>query len=102
MDKRKYYVSIQSKTIMANREDAAYELEIEATDEQLDQLHQYFEFMAAYDDKSHFRTMIPGIPYHEDNENDKFDSYLHKAYRLIHETGTDQTKSFIESNHILR
>ncbi len=43
MERNKYYVSVQSRSIMSNQGDAAYELEIEATDEEIKQLQELFE-----------------------------------------------------------
>lgn len=97
MDKKKYYVSVQANTIMERQGDAAYELEIIASEEEITKLKELFDYMEEFDRASYYRAHIPGIPYHHDIENDGYDYYLAEAYKLMHELGTDETKRFISS-----
>lgn len=101
MDKQKYYVSVQAKTIMAEQGDAAYELEIEATPEELEQLNDLFRELDDFDVSTYFRAHIPGIPYHHDLENDGYDYYLQAIYRFLYEHGTEQTRDHVLAMNIL-
>lgn len=101
MEKRKYYVSVQSKTILANQGEAAYELEIEATPEDLAKLHALFEDQYYSETDNFLRVHAAGVPYHFDASNDAYDMALHDIYSLIYELGTEQTKKHIESMHVL-
>jgi hypothetical protein len=101
MEKKRYYVSVQSKTIMEQQGDASYELEIEAASEELQKLNELFELMDEFDQKTYVRFQIPGIPYHHDRENDGYDYYLKEIYHFIYQTGTEETKNHILSMNIL-
>lgn len=96
-----YYVSVQAQRIMERQGDGPYEFEIIATKDQIDQLNEIFEKMKAADHMSYWSSHIPYIPYHEDPQNDAYDLHLKKAYRMIYELGTEETKQHIESMNIL-
>jgi hypothetical protein len=96
MDRKPYYVSVQAGTILENRGDAGYEMEISATPEDIAKLSEIFETMADFDQASFFRANALAYPYHLDAENDGYDYYLREAYRLIYELGSPETKQHIE------
>lgn len=100
MDKKRYYVSIQSRSIMYNQGDAAYELEIDATKEDVEKLTELFNQWEDADEKTFFRAHIPVIPYHHDTENDVYDNLLKEIYKTIYQMGTDQTKNHISSMNL--
>lgn len=95
MEKKTYYVSVQAGTIMANQGDAAYEFEIMATDQQVDDLIESFDMLSDADNASAFRAHLPGVPYHQDNESDAYDTALTHIYRKLYELGTEETKQTI-------
>ncbi|MGE5704631.1 MAG: hypothetical protein ACM32O_19045 [Clostridia bacterium] len=101
MAKKRYYVSVQSGTIMENQGDASYELEIDATPEEKYVLDQLLQDKAVNDFESFVTVHIPAIPYHNDEANDDYDRCLQQIYRKIHELGTDETKRHIETMNIL-
>ncbi|MBD0379502.1 hypothetical protein [Paenibacillus sedimenti] len=102
MDKKRYYVSVQSGTIMENQGDASYELEIEATPDQLDKLGELFEEMDNFDQSSAIQVASAlSIAYHHDESNDGYDYYLKEAYAMIHELGTEETREHIRKMNIL-
>ncbi|MGG4147298.1 hypothetical protein ABEW34_29700 [Paenibacillus algorifonticola] len=100
MEKQKYYVSVQSKTIMTTQGDASYEFEIEATLKELQELLYLFDQMEDFDNESMLRNSIPGIPYHHDLENDGYDYYLREIYNTIRHLGTVETKEHIQSMNL--
>ncbi|MCM3271375.1 hypothetical protein [Paenibacillus elgii] len=101
MDKKNYYVSVQSKTIMQHQGDAAYELEIEATPEEVIKLKELFEDVEYAEELTFSRAHFPGIPYHHDKENDAYDSYLKNVYQTLYSLGTDETKKHIQTMNVL-
>ena len=101
MDKRTYYVSVQAKCIMYNQGDAAYELDIYATEEEVEKLTELFNHLEDAEEKTALRAHIPIIPYHHDSENDVYDYYLKEIYKAIYQIGTDQTKSHISAMNLL-
>jgi len=101
MDKKRYYISVQSRTIMEQQGDASYELEIEATPDELLKLNELFDLWDDFDSKTFFRAPIPGIPYHHDSENDGYDYYLREIYNFIYQNGTEETRNHIVTMNIL-
>ncbi|WP_274648728.1 hypothetical protein [Paenibacillus humicola] len=101
MDKRKYYVSVQARTVLMNQGDAAYELEIEATPEDIRRLNDLFESVETFETQTYFRAQVPGLAYHHDSENDAYDEHLKLTYELLYELGTEETKAHIRSMNIL-
>jgi hypothetical protein len=85
---------------MYNQGDAAYEFEIDATEEEVEKLTLLFNEWAAADERTFIRNHIPGIPYHHDSENDWYDSLLKEIYSTIYQLGTDRTKHHISSMNL--
>lgn len=100
MDKQRYYVSVQSRTLMNHQGDAAYEFEIDATPEDAQQLIDLFASLEDFDESTFFRNHIPGIPYHDDVESDGYDYYLKQIYGFIHQFGTEETKNHIATMNL--
>jgi hypothetical protein len=102
MDKKRYYVSVQAGTILENQGDASYELEIEATLDEVEKLEEIFEEMDNFDQASYVQVASAlGIAYHNDESNDGYDYYLKEAYAMINDLGTEETKQHIRKMNIL-
>ncbi|XEC96907.1 hypothetical protein AB6A23_10425 [Paenibacillus tarimensis] len=91
MNKRKYFVSVQSRSVLTEQGQAAYELEIEATEEEVEKLQYLFQMLEEAEQSSSFRAITPGIPYHCDAENDNYDNALKACYDLVQKLGTEET-----------
>jgi deferrochelatase/peroxidase EfeB len=102
MEKTKYYVSVQARSILADQGAAAYELEILASDREVEQLQELFNTEIKEEDDTFVRAMTPGIPYHIDDDNDVYDYYLIEIYKKIYELGTVETQSHIKNMNILK
>lgn len=102
MEKIKYYVSVQAKSILSEQGAAAYELEILATEREVAQLQELFDYEEEAENATFFRGMAPGVPYHVDDENDAYDDSLVEIYKKIYELGTVETRSHIEGMNILK
>ncbi|NOU74982.1 hypothetical protein GC098_26955 [Paenibacillus sp. LMG 31458] len=102
MDKKRYYVSVQAGTVMENQGDASYELEIDATPDDIDRLKEGFEELENFDQTSFIQVASAlGIAYHYDESNDGYDYYLQEVYALINELGTEETKQHIQKMNVL-
>lgn len=101
MEKHKYYVSVQGRTIMAEKGDAAYELEIEADEEDVQKLDDLFHQLWREDNDGYIWGHLPTVIYDSEDVNGPFDQYLQEIYQLIHKLGTPETKRHIESMNIL-
>lgn len=95
MTKSKYYVSVQSKSLLREQGSAAYEWEIEATDEEAEALAQLLKHLDESENTTFPRGMTPGVPYHWDHENDAYDGKLRQIYSTIRRLGTPETKAHI-------
>jgi hypothetical protein len=101
MDKKTYYISIQASSILENQGDAAYEFEVEATEQQISRLQELFDGKEEADNYAFGRSAVPWVEYHNDRPNDVYDFYLKEVYGFIHSIGTIETKEHIESMNIL-
>lgn len=95
MDKKTYYVSVQAGSVLENQGDAAYEFEIVASERDIDLLEEQFGLLSDWDNSSAFRAHLPGVPYHQDREQDGYDYTLTEVYRMLYKLGTDETKRTI-------
>ncbi|WP_244864399.1 hypothetical protein [Paenibacillus sp. J23TS9] len=101
LDKKRYYVSVQSRTIMERQDEAAYELVIEATPEEIKPLRDLFNSMYHFDMETYFRMHYPGIPEHYDNDNDLYERDLKQIYQTLYTLGTSETRDHIASMNVL-
>lgn len=99
--KKRYYVSIQSKAILENKEDSSYEFEIDASPEEVEQLKNIFTKMGNADHSGYWKVHVPFTQYHNDPENDAYDQQLKQAYQLIYAVGTNETKEHIDAMNII-
>ena len=97
MDKKTYYVSVQANTILENEGAAAYEFKIHATPEEMNFLQDMMNEKMEFDDATFTRAHLPGMPYHQDVENDDYDDSLKQIYKKIYEYGDEAAKKTIAS-----
>jgi hypothetical protein len=97
MSKKRYYVSVQAGAVMENQGDAAFELEIEATEQDVLALKKLMEQKHATDFDTFFRAHMVAVPYHYDRENDDYDAHLKEIYSMIYRLGTEETREHIQS-----
>jgi hypothetical protein len=102
MEKKRYYVSVQAETLMEHQGDAAYEFEIDATPEDVQQLHELFESESEADFQNYLRIHNPKILEEELVSHAMFDQHLTEVYRLIHQLGTPETQAHIQSMNVLQ
>lgn len=96
MDKQTYYISVQSGSILQDRNADEFEFQIEATEKEIEQLLELFEYREAAENANFRRSFIPGIPYHQDEANDIYDAGMRAVYQMVHRLGTEETKKQIE------
>jgi hypothetical protein len=101
MERKTYYVAVGSGEIHEDKTVASYEFEIEATEEEAEQLSELFETTNSASHHSFWRSHTPYVPYHHDAENDAYDEALKAVYKKIHELGKPATKNHIETMNIL-
>ena len=103
MEKRRYYVSVQAKTLVPNQGDAPYELEIDATIDDKHRLERIFNEIDKYDEATGVQTaFIPPITNWSQENNDGYDYFLKQAYQMIYDLGTEETRNHIRQMRILK
>ncbi|WP_088011026.1 hypothetical protein [Gottfriedia acidiceleris] len=107
MEKRRYYVSVQAKTIVPNQGDAPYELEIDATIDEKHRLERIFHEIDNYDEATGVQAAF--LPSFTSGSQEKslelyngYDYFLKQAYAMIYELGTEETRAHISQMKILK
>ncbi len=85
MIKRKYYVNIGTQEISQIPFGTNSEFVIQANDEEIFLLREKFNEIHDADMGTFVRAHIPFVPYHNDSQNDDYDSGLKGAYQMIYE-----------------
>ncbi len=101
MEKKKYYVNLQSKEISQIQYQNNDMFTIEATDEEVLLLRKKLDGADVAEYDTFWRAHVPIVPYHNDPSNDRYDRNLREAYQMIYDLGDDATRSFIEETGML-
>lgn len=102
MEKKTYYVSLQSREISQVKVGNNADFTIFATEDEVVELRSILNKIYDADMGTYWRSHIPIVPYHHDEENDQYDANLKEAYEKIYHLGDESTKTFIEENNLLR
>jgi hypothetical protein len=95
--KKTYYVSMAHGEISQVKTASPWDFQIEATDDEIIQLREYFDQNYSTEIQNFFRAHVPYIQYHYDRENDAYDETLKKIYQLIYKLGNEEAKQHIRS-----
>ncbi|MFD2446518.1 hydrolase [Bacillus sp. CGMCC 1.16607] len=102
MDKKKtYYVSVGTGEISQSATGSTWNYKIEATDDEIIKLREYFDSNYSTEWINFFRAHVPFLEYHHDRSNDKYDETLKEVYGMLHQLGDQEAKAHIESMGIL-
>jgi hypothetical protein len=101
MLKKTYYISLGTGEISQSSTASTWNYKIEASDEEIVQLREYFDQIYSSDWQGFFRAHVPYVEYHYDPTNDAYDETMHKAYELIYQLGDEETKQHIDEQGIL-
>ncbi|SFB18343.1 MULTISPECIES: hydrolase [unclassified Bacillus (in: firmicutes)] len=99
--KKTYYINIGSGEIMQSATSSTWNFKIEANDEEIIQLREYFDQNYSTEWQNFFRAHVPYVQYHYDRENDAYDETLKKVYGMIYDLGDEEAKQHISSIGIL-
>ncbi|GFN33682.1 hypothetical protein [Paenibacillus xylaniclasticus] len=100
-ERRLFYVSVASGQVLEDPEAAAYELVIEANDDEVNKLKELFGEYSSMDEAEAFHFVRH--PYETDDEralNGGTDAIIHQIYDMLYDLGTDETKQFLHNNRI--
>lgn len=101
-ERKPYYVSVGACQILEDPQAAAYELEIQATEEEVTRLQELFEELTSWDEAQTFHfAHTPFTAFSTDRINLGYELLLKRVYAQLYELGTEQTKSHIQSMHFV-
>ncbi|PTM57917.1 hypothetical protein [Desmospora activa] len=99
--RNRYYVSIHSGETMGEvlqqPDDSSFQFEIEATQEELQQLNNLIGNNSVEDMETFWDSHIPFLAYNQNRENDGYDRTLQQVYQLVYQLGTPQTRKQLEA-----
>lgn len=101
MEKKKYYVSVQSHEISQNLSGNNNDFVIHATDDEVRLLRAKFDNMRDAEWGTFWRAHVPIVQYHNDKSNDDYDSEITQVFQMLYDLGDEQTKSHIDSMGVL-
>ncbi|MEW9110370.1 hydrolase [Cytobacillus gottheilii] len=102
MNERKtYYIGLANGEISQSATSSPWDFKIEANDEEIITLREYFDQNYSTEWQNFYRAHVPYVQYHYDRENDAYDSTLQMIYGFIYKHGDDTAKRHIESMGIL-
>ena len=100
-DRKTYYIWLPNGQILQDSESSPWNYKIEATDDEIKQLREYFDQNYSTEIGNFYRAHIPFLEYHHDPGNDAYDKTLHEVYELIYKLGDTNAKNHIASMEIL-
>jgi hypothetical protein len=99
--KKTYYIDVGTGHISSNASSSTWSYKIEATEEEISQLRELFNQNYSTEWQNFFRAHVPFVQYHNDRENDKYDSTIQQVYGMLYKLGDQEAKNHIESMNIL-
>jgi hypothetical protein len=99
--KRTYYITVGTGEISQSATSSPWNFQIQATDDEIIQLREYFDQNYSTEWQSFFRAHVPYVQYHYDRENDAYDQTMVKVYEMIYHLGDEEAKQHISSMGIL-
>jgi hypothetical protein len=100
-NKKTYYISVGSGEISKSMTGSTWGYKVEATDEEIIKLREYFDQNYSTEWQNFFRAHVPYVQYHYDRENDSYDETMTKIYEMIYNLGDKEAKEHIRSMGII-
>ena len=100
-NKKTYYIDLGSGEISQSSTASPWSFRIQANDEEIILLREYFDQNYSTEWQNFFRAHVPYVQYHYDRENDAYDETMKKIYGMIYELGDEEARQHIESMGIL-
>ncbi|TVX97306.1 hypothetical protein [Cohnella terricola] len=98
--RKTYYVAVGPGQILEDPEAAPFEFAIRATEAEINKLEELFQEAQDADEDEIFN--YEGSPFVADTpDNATYEGLLRDIYRMLHDLGTPETRSHIESMNIL-
>jgi hypothetical protein len=99
--RKTYYISVGSGEISQLSTASSWDFKIEATDEEIIKLREYFDQVYSTDWQGFLRAHTPYIQYHYDREKDAIDETHKRIYEMIYELGDEEAKNMIRTQGLI-
>jgi hypothetical protein len=99
--KKPYYITVANGEISQLSTVSPWDFKIEATDDEIIKLRQYFDQVYSSDIKGFYRAHTPYVQYHYDRENDAIDDTNKLIYKMIYELGDEEAKEHIRTQGLI-
>lgn len=100
--KKTYYISLSRGEISQVSTASPWNYKIQASDEEIVQLREYFDQIYSSDWQGFMRAHVPYVQYHHDPTNHAYDETMLKVYELIYALGDEDAKAHIQEQGILK
>ncbi|WP_096156853.1 MULTISPECIES: hydrolase [Bacillus] len=101
VEKKTYYVNLGHGLISQVKSVDSYDYVIQANDDEIVTLREYFDQNYSSDWQGFWRAHVPYLEYHHDKQNDAYDDGLQKILQLVYELGDEETRAHIKDNHLM-
>src|SRR5699024_10708601 len=101
MEKKKYYVNMQSREISQIPYLNNTAFTFHATKEEVSFLRQRLENVHKADSSAFWRSHVPSMSYHQYEPNDKDDEAMSAVWQMIYDLGDETAQLFIEEHNLL-
>lgn len=100
VEKKKYYVKVQSKEISETAHgDTGFT--IEATQTEVKLLRKKFDDMNSNDFDTFIRAHVPIMPYSNAKSNDRYSENLREIYEMIYDLADEATKQAMQEDKMI-
>jgi hypothetical protein len=100
--KKTYYISLANGEISQISTASPWNYKIEASDEEIVQLREYFDQIHSSDWQGFFRAHVPYVEYHYDPTNDAYDETMQQVFQLIYKLGDQEARELIAEQGLLK
>jgi hypothetical protein len=100
-EKKTYYIGIANGEISQSSTSSPWNFKIEATDDEITDLREYFDQNHTTEWANFMRAHVPFVEYHNDRSNHVYDDNLMQVYRMIYQLGDEEARQHIKSMGIL-
>lgn len=100
-NKKTYYIGLANGEISQSATDSTWNFKIEANDDEIIALREYFDQNYSTDWQNFYRAHVPFVEYHNDSGNDAYDKTIKKIYSLIYQLGDEEARNHIERMGLL-
>lgn len=101
MEKRTYYISVETGQILEDKEAASYEFEVEATEEEINQLREIFDQKYKKNVETFVDIHFPHLFDEVGGDVQNYNKQLLHVYQNIYQLGTNATRKQIKESDIL-